>query len=238
MRIVISLGLILVLGLVFFNVTSVNAESTPKPSVPEFTVAFVDASYDIPTSYSTDSYTGENVTHPGYHVQNRTIEVTIKNQPFTPTEEDSQIINVYLNIRTKGAYTKDWIEIYSPDRGFLTQSSGEYTKVAYSLDDNEFPFWDNIPQGGTVDFQVEALAGSVHRGYNPNATDQLNMYPYVFTGETSGWSNTQTATVPQTDATPSPTVPEFPALAVLPLLATASLATIILRKKLPSFRQA
>ena len=35
----------------------------PKPSVPEFTVALVDTSYDVPTTYSTDPYTGKQLTH-------------------------------------------------------------------------------------------------------------------------------------------------------------------------------
>ena len=56
-----------------------------KPSVPEFTVKLEDHSYDVLTTYSIDPYTGENVTHAGYHVENKTIEVTIKNQPFVPS---------------------------------------------------------------------------------------------------------------------------------------------------------
>jgi hypothetical protein len=82
MRIAISLGLILVLGLFFFNVTSVNAESISKPSVPEFTVAFVDASYDIPTSYSIDP-TQAKTSPTRLHVQNRTIESPSKTSLHT-----------------------------------------------------------------------------------------------------------------------------------------------------------
>ncbi|XHH09533.1 MAG: hypothetical protein ACFCUE_02585 [Candidatus Bathyarchaeia archaeon] len=223
------LFIVAVLSILALTVTPVIAGS--NPSVPEFSAAFIDASYDVPTTYSTDPYTGETVTHQGYHVQNRTLEVTIKNQPFTAYEENGQIINFYLNIRIKGAHTKEWINIYSPDRGYLTQSNSEYTKVAYSLDDNEFPFWDNIPEGGTVDFQVEALVGSVHRSYNPNATEQLDMYPYVFTGKTSGWSNTHTVTVPKPAADPLPTTPELPTITLLPIIAAATLTAIILKKK-------
>ncbi len=181
------------------------ANGLTKPSVPEFTVKFVDASYDIPTTYSTDPYTGANVAHPGYHVQNRTIEVTIKNQPFTSYQSDGQIINFYLNIRTKAHYTTEWITIYNPDRGYPTQSSSEYTKVTFSLDDNVFPFWNNVPSGGIVDFQVQALIGCTHRAYNSSETDQLNMYPWVFTGEMSTWSDTQTVAVSGTTVSPSPT---------------------------------
>ena len=181
------------------------ANGLTKPSVPEFTVRFVDASYDIPTTYSTDPYTEANVTHPGYHVQNRTIEVAIKNQPFTPYQSDDQTINFYLNIRTKAHYATEWITIYNPDRGYITQSNSEYTKVTFSLDDNIFPFWNNVPSGGIVDFQVQALIGYTHRAYNSSETDQLKMYPWVFTGEMSGWSNTQSVTVFGTIVSPTPT---------------------------------
>ena len=61
-----------------------NAQSTLKPYVPEFTLKYLDNSYDVPPTYGTDPYTGNNVTtQAGYHVQNESVEVIIKNQPFT-----------------------------------------------------------------------------------------------------------------------------------------------------------
>jgi hypothetical protein len=51
-----------------------------------------------------------------------------------------------------------------------------------------------------VDFQVEALIGSVHR-------DASTFWaPWVFDGEVSGWSNTQTVTIGESQ-TPEPTTP-------------------------------
>ncbi len=197
---------VLVAMLLSASINACSAASVTKPSIPQFTLAFVDASYDVPTTYSTDPYTGATVTHPGYHVQNRTVVVSVKNQPFAKYEANGQIIDLYLNIRVKGHYTQDWINIYSPSRGFLTQSNSEYTKIAYALDDNTFPFWDNFGQSGIIDFQVEALIGSVHRIINGSATDILQMAPWVFEGETSGWSNTQTITILSSApiATPNP----------------------------------
>jgi len=230
-----SLTTLLALSLVFSSLMMVEfayAQSTPKPSIPQFTLKFVDASYDVPTTHSTDPYTGATVTHQDYHVQNWTIDVSIKNQPFTKYESDGQIIDFYLNIRTKGHYAEDWIDIYSPDMGFLTQSNSEYTKIAYSLDDNEFPFWDNFNQSGVVDFQVEALIGTTHRIMNGTATDPLSMFPWVFDGETSGWSDTQTIAI--SENSPSPSVPEFPIAIILPLfVAIPLIATILLRKNMP-----
>ncbi|MGD6935075.1 MAG: hypothetical protein ACQCN5_12800 [Candidatus Bathyarchaeia archaeon] len=210
------------LSLLALVTTPAFADSLTEPSVPEFTVIFVDSSYDVLTTYTTDPYTGENVTQPGYHVQNRTIEVTIINQPFTPYQDNGQTIKLYLNIRTRGAYAENWTTIYNPDSGFLTPSNGEYTKVSYSLDDNKFPFWDNLPQGGTVEFQVEALKGYVYR------TEEFAKW--CFEGEESGWSNTKTVEVPTT-AGPSPSVPEFPLWVAPALFAATSLAAFTLRKQ-------
>jgi hypothetical protein len=59
--------------------------SVSKPSVPEFSVAYVDHSYDIPPVYGKDSYTGETIIKVGgRHIDNRTVDLTIQNQPFTP----------------------------------------------------------------------------------------------------------------------------------------------------------
>ena len=58
-----------------------------KPAVPEFTLKFSDDSYgySVPPTYSIDTFTGKNVTtQVGYYtyVENKSVEVTIKNQPF------------------------------------------------------------------------------------------------------------------------------------------------------------
>ena len=61
------------------------AQSIPTPSVPEFTVKYVDNSYDVPPTYGTDQYTGQTIIiQDGYHVDNRSIQFIIKNQPFAP----------------------------------------------------------------------------------------------------------------------------------------------------------
>jgi len=77
-------------------------------------------------------------------------------------------------------------------------------------------------QGGTAEFQVEALTGYVYR------TEEFAKW--YFEGQESGWSNTKTVEVP-TSANPSPTVPEFPALTAATLLVGASMAAVMLRKK-------
>ena len=60
--------------------------------------------------------------------------------------------------------------------------------------------------GNTLTFQVEAMIGYVHRVYNPDATSMLTMYPWRFTGETSGWSETQTVTLGAPASTTTPDI--------------------------------
>jgi len=84
-----------------------------KPLVPEFTVTLIDNSYDVPSSTTTvtDPFTGKETTttRPGRHVVDRTIEVTIKNQPFTSyTNASGHKIDLYYIIEMKGHYSENW----------------------------------------------------------------------------------------------------------------------------------
>ncbi len=207
-------------------VESAFAQTIPKPSVPEFTAKYVDRSYTVPASTTIDPYTGQNVTNPSYYVENRTFEIAIKNQPFAPYDDNSTgaqwKITLMYQIRTRGHFAQNWTNLYSVDNGFLPASNTGYTTVSYSL--GEGPVWGNLQANAQVDFQVEAMIGYVHR--------TIGFASWFFTGESSGWSNTQTITIPDTSISPSPTIPEVPLLAILPLFAVIPLiATIVLRKK-------
>lgn len=263
--------LLLIAILTVSSLIMVNPAKTSitRPSVPEFAVEFIDSSYTTPTTYSTDPYTGQNVTHYGSYISNKTIEVTIKNQPFVPYYDASSgwNISLYYNVRVKGHYEENWTILYfREDMPYLSEnvppeSPSKNTVLSYHtyLSNSENTYITggrmmDFPPGSQVDFQVEALAGYIHRVWNPNYTSQLDMYPYVFTGEESGWSNTQTLTIspissPSTLPTPSPTpipthqptiepsqtlspspsptIPEFPALIILPLVLVATLLTVM-----------
>jgi hypothetical protein len=99
---------------------SVSAQSIPKPTVPEFTLKYVDHSYDVPPTYETDPYTGKTVlTQAGYHVQNNSVELIIKNQPYhSYTNENGSRIWLYYLVAVKGHFDNwkydDWVskEIY------------------------------------------------------------------------------------------------------------------------------
>jgi hypothetical protein len=228
-----NLALTLILLLILSSliiVGTVYAQSIPKPSVPQFTVKFVDLSYDVPTTTSIDQYTGQTITYQEYHVENRTIQITIENQPFTSYIENGQKISFYLNVRVKGHYAENWTStISSPENWKPVESNTKFTKVVYLIDANDPPFWNDLVNGGTVDIQAVAMIGYVSR--------TVGFASWYFAGQTSDWSPTQTVTIPASNtASPSPTVapsvPEFPAtLTIAFLLITALAVAIVSRRK-------
>ena len=197
-----------------FVVYAYGANGIAKPSVPEFTVELVAYPYDVApvTSTKIDQYTGEKTvkTTPGYRVENMSIEITIKNQPFTPYVYDGNETNLYYMVRAKGHFGDKWEELTSRSNvsspSTPVPSSSEYTVLYFPAD---------YPDGAEVDFQVEAIAG-YHRYWL-----DARFFRSGFTlepVETSGWSSTQTVTIsyenavvfgePETtDDTPAPDTP-------------------------------
>lgn len=182
--------------------------SIPKPSIPEFTVEFVDYSYDVPPSYSTSTnpYTGEitNKTTAGYHVDNRTVKFTIKNQPFTSYKDVcGNNIEMYYNFRAKGYYTDEWDSYpFFPNNNSMGNcpiypaSTTGYTVILMSL--NSFLGGlrlIDVPERGRVDLQVQALTGYTDLRTN-GIPGTFHTEYYTFTGEKSDWSQTLTLTFP------------------------------------------
>lgn len=161
-----------------------------------------DFSYDVPTTYSINPYTGENITHLGYHVENKSRGMKIKNQPFEPYFDESRnhVVYFYYHIRYKGSFTENWTELYYPDE-YPKQDSGEYTVLIFLSESGRgiktASKMISFPDGGQVDFQVEALIGAVHRDAS------TYWAPYVFSGEKSGWSETLSITVPLSTSSPA-----------------------------------
>jgi hypothetical protein len=202
--------------------------AVPVPSVPEFTVKLVAYPYDVaPTTTSRiDSYTGKEIvtTTGGYHVENKSIEITIKNQPLAAySDAEGHTINIYYNVRVKGHFAQDWEwkELFSPyeissREGFCwalkqspIQSSAKSTVLSCSAD---------YPDGSQVDFQVQALQGYFTK-YYPIIADA---YGWYFNGQVSSWSSTQiinlaagvsiatTPTPPPFQSSPTSTVTGLP----------------------------
>lgn len=160
-----SLALILILAMIsssLMMVKPVSAQSIPKPSVPDFTLKFVDNSYDVPATVSTPNpYTNETTILPGYHVSNKSIEIIVKNQPFAYSYNGSTY-HLYYNVQSKPHFGENWTERYPiivrPNSPYnwdnkswsyskyltdefhsplLSQPNSDYTIVSYSLSGND-----------------------------------------------------------------------------------------------------
>ncbi|MGE5575377.1 MAG: hypothetical protein ACM3UL_04515, partial [Ignavibacteria bacterium] len=167
---------------------------TTNPIAPEFTLQYADHSYDVPPVYKTDPFTGQSViSQSGYHQDNRTIDVTIKNQPFTPsTFADGNVTELRYNARLKGHF-EDWSTTnYSTSITEVKSTSGGYTVISFYIGGL------HISPGGQIDVQVKALIG--YHYYHPNEC----MGDYFVTLTDSGWSDTQTITIESNNRTPIP----------------------------------
>ncbi len=213
---VFPLLLILVLTLSTPLTVKPACSAVPKPSVPEFTLRYVSYPYHIPPTYEIDPYTGKNkVAKEGQYSSNESIEVTVKNQPFTPYyDEDSNYISLYYNVKFKGHYGDEWAEYLKHyTEGYFNASQSDYTVISLNLGNLGIRESVTFKQ---IDFQVEALIGyeTVSSWFYP---PYGHGYSYTFTGETSGWSNTKTITLSLLDALlPSNNIPT-----VIPMLIIA-----------------
>lgn len=211
---------------------SALAQSIPKPSIPEFTLKYSDYSYDFPPTLGIDPYTGKTIiTNSGGHVENKTIDVKINNQPFTSELSNGSVVSLYYTVRFKGHYgnESDWIYPISGIQNWIKQTNDEYTVFTVRTNPANQIY---LPSYGEVDFQVNAHLGNVNliNGRFWGANDY-----YVFDGTDSGWSNTQTITIPETVNTspyPSPTVPEFSsAIVLVTMLIVLLLAISVFKRK-------
>ncbi len=213
--------LFILLASSIFAIIPISAESIPNPSVPEFTVKIIDHSYDTPVTtptYTTDPYTGEQIQltsgSPSYHIQNKSIEISIKNQPFTAYISSGNYIGLYYNFRYKGHYGTDWTyDPFKPNDISSKMYGGwdmtrlfpyEASKSDYTIVSKTFDYFG--ANYGQVDFQVQAQIGYVQEmGSAYSARIWGNFYN--FTGQSSDWSNTQTITIDTSNPTINPTAP-------------------------------
>jgi hypothetical protein len=234
----VFLTLIIAMSCLVLMFKSVNAQTTtptpspipiPVPSIPEFAVQLVGSPYVVNTTYHLDENTGQIVPQIGYSNQYSYLEIKIKNQPFMPFVGDQygNMVQIQYNVRIKQSNeTDNWVEVYNPYNGYPIQANSDsFTIFKFPLEGG----WDS-PLGSIAgtqsDIQVEALAGYVHRmvvGFGA---------PYVFNGTESGWSKTQTVSIPSNvpmtlSPSPSPTVPEFSWLTIVPLLLAIPIVLVV-----------
>ena len=110
------------------------------------------------TTTTVDQYTGKETTTtiPGYRVENKSIEITIKNQPFTPynlsqytvnyrdrddfsriresaTINQTKTVNFYYNIEVKGHYGDTWVPIGTKYAAFEGPEPNAQLDAAYTI---------------------------------------------------------------------------------------------------------
>jgi hypothetical protein len=206
------------------QITAQSQTPSKDISPPEFTITYVDRSYDVPTTYSIDRYTGDNVTHEGYHVYNSTFELSIKNALINLTPAD---YIVYYNVRFKGhfdienwttcyVYSPRYVTYYSNETvesrvNCLQASDAEYTTVSVPA--------TAYPPDAQIDVQVQTLVYSRTSVwiYESEFSGYGNYYPALIQLKVSDWSSTQTVAIPEKVATPESTA--------MPSLAETTLAS-------------
>jgi hypothetical protein len=197
------------------------SDYVPTPNVPEFTMTFLQSEYNVTV---TDPYTGVNTTQ---QVNNNSIEITIRNQPFSPYTylfsyrgiSSSTVTSLWYNIQAKGHYSQDWADVAGtiyPSPSSTQSNLSDYTVISAP---NPIAY----PEGGLVDFRVRAMAG----GWFPDA----NYFARYLVSKNSSWSPTQTITIPATLPTPSPSIPEFPLTALTISFLTITILFRILFKR-------
>ncbi len=200
------------------------------PSVPSFGVMYEPHTYYVSPTYGVDPSTGKAViTHEGYYEEYKEVWVSISNQPFEPyNDSKGNHIELFYDVRWKAQSTNAWEGL--PGNIRFTQTTDFYlTGIVfgfrgYNGSDGYMALLDYVP-GTQIDFQVKASIGYYTKDN-------------VFVGQTSGWSNTQTLTIPDSSATttspsnPTPSVPEFtPAIALGATLAATALLLAVVKSK-------
>jgi hypothetical protein len=211
------------------------AQSIPKPSIPEFTFKTVDHSYAVPASTSIDPYTGKQVTHPSYKVENKTVDVTIRNQPFIPTNVEGNVTGLFYIIRWKGHF-ENWTGYYDGNDYFninhvdnarriwgVEASNSDYTVQSFSD-------FNGLPTGSEIDFQVRAVIGFNFLYFGGHIQPIGTVFHYE---QESDWSNTQTITIGETsnNTSPTPAIPEFPISVILPFFVSVLLIAVYIKHR-------
>lgn len=166
-------------------------------------------------------------------MENRTIEVTIKNQQFTSTNIDGNTTHLFYAVRWKGHF-EDWTGKYSisvvgynADFDYYLRTYGvEASNSEYTLKSYPLGSFGSVPANGQIDFQVKAQIGYSYAYYG----DHAHIMPIGInfkSVEESDWSSTQTFSFAE-----NAVIPEFPSWIILPLFVTATLSALIIKKKL------
>ena len=183
-----------------------------KPFVPQFSVKFIDNSYNVPPTQTKDPYTGETTTQPSYIVKEGRIDVTINNLPSTShNTSEGYECNLYYRVQYKGHYEETWATFSIMYYGvggdyhafFVAPSDDKYTVVSHSFND-----FDTPPSGAQLDFRVQAL----YAYHDPTTINHMAFtHEALLVEEISGdWSNVQTITMNYGASSSSPSQTAYP----------------------------
>ena len=210
-------------------VVPIVAFSQTEATVIEFDLVFIDNSYDVPekTESHTNSYTNETTTTtiPGYRVENKTIEVTIKNEGAS-----------YYNFRFKAHNENEWnyypkdptsAHKYNTYNSYSNSPPYEASNSSYTVITLPSGHFQNVQVGDEVDVQVQALFGDYETFIYGFSAPGGATYDFIFQGTVSDWSNTQTVTFEE-----NAVIPEFPSWLILPLILTITMFSIIVKRNL------
>jgi hypothetical protein len=182
-------------------IESTSAQSIPKPSTPEFTVKQIDQSYDVAPSTTTNPYTGEPTTTPSYHVSKLSIEVTIKNQPYTPTTVNGNTTGIFYNVEAKSNKPHYAAGFEGYNEYANRASSEDYTVVTVNVDNREGGVWE-ISRGIQVDIRVQAVVGYSYLVQGIHIFPEGNEFVLLSAGD---WSDPQTIVIGEENAIVEPT---------------------------------
>jgi hypothetical protein len=230
---------ILIMAISSLGLLIVKPAEAQMLSTPIFTAKVIDGSYTIPTTYSTDPYTGAQITNGGYTVLTKNVTITIQNVPQA---------NWYL-LEYKGHYSSDWVPVYTWGTNVtISASSGTQTILTISSN-NHATYGDNnldwgkwafsLAPNSQIDFRLKAINGQTWISPLLGAN-----HPFIV-GNASPWSNIQTITIGETSTntspnptststqnpTPTPTIPEFPIMAILPFFVSVLLVAVYLKHR-------
>lgn len=133
--------------------------------------------------------------HGGYHMDNRTIEIWIKNQPHVGTADGDWL---YYNMTYKGHFEETW-KRFVGDIGY-TATDTDYTVIVFGYGANRASI-DNIPQLGEfpidtqIDIRIQALVGHYIQVQDP-PSQFGSWYHNEFIGEYGDWGEVQTISIP------------------------------------------
>jgi len=239
-------------------IKTVSAQTINAPSVPEFSLRLVKHTFDLPPTSTIDPFTGQNTKIGGEQWEWLTVDVIIRNQNFRGSASLLSYSGLMYSVRFKGHYAQNWSDVSATSAlgaeleagPYLPQNSNaSYTIFSIMINPNgpsedrylgsalplyQLPPYDrptsyiDAPLGGQVDFQVEALAGTISE--SPRSTGG-----WTFKGQESGWSNTESIILNEADATTvaltsyTPTVSELSWFVILPLLLSVFSVAVIVR---------